>query len=256
MTFAVELATSSVNPVERHFMSELKLEEFLTEQSKHIFQATIEPVEDQPKKCRLTPWVEHGGCQCSSALIIEKSQIKSVTKTEHRHFCCGKSLTVVEVNFAENASIPLSDVFAQASQSAKSGHHEHIPHHTDMPTQAMHVHQGTPYQLPQGAFAGVHSAIGSASGYEGFVDNSAPFIQCPPGQIPSSCGGTLHCIHPGQVCCGSGPCPVGYQCMTCGGQLRCYPNGSTCCMSGACGPGYHCAVCGTTHTCIPNGSHC
>jgi hypothetical protein len=107
----------------------------------------------------LTPWVEHGGCQCSSALIIEKSQIKSVTKTEHRHFCCGKSLIVVEVNFAENASIPLSDVFAQASQAAESGHHEH-GHHHDTPGQGMLGHPGTAYQVPQAPFGGVYPAVG------------------------------------------------------------------------------------------------
>jgi hypothetical protein len=207
-------------------MSELDLDEFLAEQSKHIFLATIEPVEDEPKKCKLTPWIEHGGCQCSSALVIERSQIKSVTKTEHRHFCCAKSLIVVEVNFAENASIPLSDYFAQASQTVKSGHHEHGHQHADMPTQGMHAHPGITYQVPPGAFAGVHPTIDVALDYEE------------------------------QAQCGSGKCPVGYQCLSCGGQLRCYPIGSTCCMSGACGPGYHCAVCGTTHRCIPNGGHC
>lgn len=81
-------------------------------------RATIEAVTESPDSIKITPWVSGRGCLCQLAIVIPKSSVASVTPTEATHVCCGKTLRVVEVNFASNESISLEELFAQLNASA------------------------------------------------------------------------------------------------------------------------------------------
>lgn len=67
------------------------------------FLATIEPVADKDH-VRVTPWV-NGDCACDASLVIPKSAIASLTRTNDTHSCCGKRLSVAEVIFAEGSKV-------------------------------------------------------------------------------------------------------------------------------------------------------
>lgn len=182
----------------------MMLHEFLLEQDRQTLLATVEAVESDASKCKLTPWVENAGCQCSAALVIPKAFIKSVRKTENKHHCCGKTLTVVEVTFSKGASLPLSEVFSQVSQSASKSHHsERVLH---QPVYAPSVY---PIRMTEESFAPV---------------------ACPPGLVQMGCAGRFWCVKPGSVCCGNSPCEPPYNsCLFCPpGQWTCVQPGHGC----------------------------
>jgi hypothetical protein len=97
---------------------EMSIDEFLKTHGGGVFLATVELVDDKPEQCKLTPWAEGRGCLCSQALIIPRAAIASVKPTEHRHFCCGKVLVVVEVIFKEGSTIPIREIWSQLSAVA------------------------------------------------------------------------------------------------------------------------------------------
>lgn len=97
----------------------MSLDELLSHQSLLTSVATVEAVEDEENLVKITPWVRGVGCLCNLALKLPKESIASVTPTGDMHFCCGKSLRVVEINFNEGSSISLRDLFAQLMQSAQ-----------------------------------------------------------------------------------------------------------------------------------------
>jgi hypothetical protein len=60
---------------------------------------TVERVEGRDDVVKVTPLVASGGCGCEAALEIPKGDIEGVTPTGDRHFCCGKTLSVVNIQF-------------------------------------------------------------------------------------------------------------------------------------------------------------
>ena len=98
-------------------MKKINIDEFLTEQSRAVLRATLEPVDDKDK-VRITPYLG-GTCGCTAALIVPKSMIAGVTPTGESHLCCGKVLRVVDIEFTETGHA-LFDVFQQLrSRSAR-----------------------------------------------------------------------------------------------------------------------------------------
>jgi hypothetical protein len=96
----------------------MSLNQLLEDQAQQIFSGTIEAVEGKDHAIKLTPWLSGTGCLCHLAIVVPKESVTSVTTTEHVHLCCGKSLRVVEVEFAENATIPLKELVSQIMASA------------------------------------------------------------------------------------------------------------------------------------------
>jgi hypothetical protein len=96
-------------------MSEsMGLDEFLSGQGKLAgFTATLEAVPDKSTHVNVTPFHHDRGCGCASSFELPKEAIRSVTPTGDYHFCCGKRLQVVVVEFAEDASIPVADLVEQ-----------------------------------------------------------------------------------------------------------------------------------------------
>ena len=107
--------------------NEISLDELFNEQEKVEFLATIEKIKDDDTKVKVTPWLENGGCECSNSLELPKSAIEKVKPTGKKHYCCGKSLLVCEIKFHEKASIPVSELFAQAIQSANQSSEAGLP---------------------------------------------------------------------------------------------------------------------------------
>lgn len=98
----------------------LSVDELLATQQQTGSRATIEAVDGDPDHVTVTPWIQGAGCMCESSLRLPKAAIKSVVPTDERHFCCGKTLTVVEVTFADD-SVDLSDLFGQLAQRRPIG---------------------------------------------------------------------------------------------------------------------------------------
>ena len=96
----------------------MSLDQLLASQGKGANLVIIEAVDGQPGSVKITPWVSGVGCLCQYAFVLPKNAIESVQPTGDRHFCCGKTLLVVEVQFVKGASIELSDLFGQVIAGA------------------------------------------------------------------------------------------------------------------------------------------
>lgn len=88
------------------------------------FTAVLEVIPDRPDEVKVTPYRDEGGCGCSSSFALRKAMIRSVKPSGKFHLCCGKRLEVVEIEFAEDASIPVTDLFRRA---ARPSEHAHAP---------------------------------------------------------------------------------------------------------------------------------
>jgi hypothetical protein len=97
---------------------EITLAALLQEQEKKTLLATAEAVPGKPDMVKVTPWVPGRGCACQFAMVFQKTSIKKLTRTAHRHYCCGKMLSVVELEIKENAVVPLHEVFAAMARRA------------------------------------------------------------------------------------------------------------------------------------------
>jgi hypothetical protein len=97
---------------------EINLDELLDEQQKETQFATLEAIPDKPELFKITPWFPKRGCACQFALVIEKKNIQKLTRTGHRHPCCGKLLRVVEVEIKADSVMPLNEVLADLSRRA------------------------------------------------------------------------------------------------------------------------------------------
>lgn len=119
----------------------MKLDEFLSSQSSRseAFTATVEPIKDNTAEVKITPFQEGRGCGCSSSFTLKKEMIRSVAPTGNFHRCCGKRLEIVEIEFAENASVPVADLMKRAAQSRSEAH-------------AATPHEGIPYGMTGGNF--------------------------------------------------------------------------------------------------------
>jgi hypothetical protein len=98
----------------------MSVDELLTSQTKSPVLATIEAVEGDQELVKLTPWAPSTGCLCESGIKVPKYTIDSVQRTGQRHICCGRVHDVVEVNFRDEATLRVSEVFRQLAASASS----------------------------------------------------------------------------------------------------------------------------------------
>jgi hypothetical protein len=97
---------------------EISLDALLQEQEKKTLLATVEAMPGKPDMVKVTPWIPGRGCACQFAMVFQKTSIKKLTRTAHRHYCCGKMLSVVEIEIDEKAVLPLHEVFADMSMRA------------------------------------------------------------------------------------------------------------------------------------------
>ena len=102
----------------------LSLDEFLTQQTKVQLVGTLEANDSDSKKIKFTPWRPGTGCQCSASIMLPKSAIAAVTPTGDTHYCCGKTLRVVEVELLEGESLPIHDVVQQMLDKASAPSHD------------------------------------------------------------------------------------------------------------------------------------
>ncbi|GGS72824.1 hypothetical protein GCM10010156_34650 [Planobispora rosea] len=84
-------------------------------------RATIEAVADQPGKVKVTPYLPGGGCQCAVSVVLPKEAIESLTTTDEDHWCCGKRLSVVQVNFADPTLADVVRQFTDPSRQRATG---------------------------------------------------------------------------------------------------------------------------------------
>jgi hypothetical protein len=99
---------------------DISLEELLAEQSKIVTFATIEAVPEKTDFVKVTPWILGRGCMCRFALEVPKKDIANVVLTKHGYSCCGKDLSVVQVEFKESSVLPTASVFANLSRLVSS----------------------------------------------------------------------------------------------------------------------------------------
>lgn len=92
-------------------MSKISVDAFLSEHARTAFLGTIEATTDNDR-VKVTPWLPQVGCLCFASLDVPKSVIASVTPTGETAYCCGKTLQVLEIEFAETANV-LQDIFGQ-----------------------------------------------------------------------------------------------------------------------------------------------
>jgi hypothetical protein len=106
---------------------DISLEELLAEQSKSVILATIEAVADKTEFVKVTPWIVGRGCMCHFALEVPKKDIANVVLTTHGRSCCGKDLSVVQVEFKPSSVLPTASAFAAISRLASDFEHRRIP---------------------------------------------------------------------------------------------------------------------------------
>jgi len=88
----------------------LSVDEFFKEHSGNVgLRATLEPT-GSPDRVVVTPWVQGAGCLCAAALELTKDTISNLTPTSDSHYCCGKMLRVVALDFKTGT---LPDIFVQ-----------------------------------------------------------------------------------------------------------------------------------------------
>lgn len=81
---------------------------------------TVQQIPDDSAQVKITPVDEAGNCWCSSALVIAKTCVGSLTTTGDVGVCCGKTLPVVEIEFADTAlATVVEQVHARAASSAR-----------------------------------------------------------------------------------------------------------------------------------------
>lgn len=102
----------------------LSIDEFLKTQ-KESKKVTIEPVKDDESLVKITPWTRDGGCSCSRSIKVKRASIESVSPTSEEHYCCGKTLLVVTVEFKKDQSLSINDVLEQLSTKSEPHQHSH-----------------------------------------------------------------------------------------------------------------------------------
>ncbi len=80
-------------------------------------------VEDQPTKVKLTPALSGEGCLCDWSLVIDKSNISSVTRYAVKA-CCGHEHEIVRVSFKKDAVLSIPEIFSQLQQNIRTRRHE------------------------------------------------------------------------------------------------------------------------------------
>lgn len=85
-------------------------------QSKLHVKGMVEPVDDDGANVKVTPWLPVVGCLCQLAFTLPKAAIESVEPTSETRSCCGKTLQIVEINFKEGETIPVTQVFEQLAK--------------------------------------------------------------------------------------------------------------------------------------------
>ncbi len=213
-------------------------DEFLTEQEKGVFLATIEPIENDDKRVKVTPWRAGHGCLCQLSIVIPKEAIANVTPTGDRHPCCNKVLRVVEITFKEGSTMSLDEVFKNLLAGAQ------------------HIHPEAARPFEYGEERPALSSPNPQAFASEFFPGAETLLTCPPGQSQLACGGTITCQPNGTYCCAGSPCPAGWTCLACGGRITCQPPGSYCCAGNPCPQGYECFACGGQITCQPRGTYC
>lgn len=99
----------------------ISLDELLTRQGGAGARATLDEVPDQPDRVQVTPFTPDAGCLCDHAFTVPRDAIASVTPTGETHDCCGKTLLVVTLTFADPV---LNDVYQQLNASIGKMTHE------------------------------------------------------------------------------------------------------------------------------------
>lgn len=97
--------------------SPINIDDLLASQEQVNNHATLERIPDDDERVKVTPYVAGRGCLCDYALRIRKDAIETVATTGETHICCGKTLQVVEIAFADAS---LTDVFTQLLQARQS----------------------------------------------------------------------------------------------------------------------------------------
>ena len=101
----------------------LTIEQLLDLQAQVPFLATVEPVANNPKVVRITPWRPGRGCQCHLAVTLAKESLEYAIPTGAFRICCGKTLRVVEAYFRKGAQISVEELFkgiAEAQNAKQS----------------------------------------------------------------------------------------------------------------------------------------
>jgi hypothetical protein len=98
--------------------SKLSLANFLEEENSNssAVLAIIELDEQNKDNVTVSPWNKNG-CNCNGNFSIAKTLIESVEKTSETHYCCGKTHTIVKINFTKDASIKMDDLLAQMASN-------------------------------------------------------------------------------------------------------------------------------------------
>lgn len=187
--------------------SAISIDELLKQQTsqQNTFIATIQATDDD-NRIKITPYYPENGCMCSKSITVNKNTIESVTPTGETHFCCGKKLAVVEINFKENAKIDLSDIISQIIEKINKPD-ESNPHSDSV------SHQ------PSARYGG--DFIGN-----GFYQDDK--IVCPFGYdvCRGTCGTTCYSRSKGETCSNGNVCAFGYD--HCGCQCYRKSAGETC----------------------------
>jgi len=216
----------------------LSIDELLEKQSKVTLNATVEAVKDAPTMVKVTPYREGIGCLCHLAMTIQKSFIEEALPTGQYHNCCGKRLIVVEIRFKSDASIPVQDVFEQASASLHAHHHRQEDERPSIESAGPYSYQevyGREDRVITENGPHVHGAEGAAG------------LVCPAGYY--ACTGPYGsvCYKPsaGQRCFGGMVCGPGQFACTGGCGRGCYsPAAGQRCFNGLiCGAGYYACGC-------------
>ncbi|MDT0485355.1 hypothetical protein [Streptomyces doebereineriae] len=90
--------------------TQISVDELLLSQRESGLRATLEAIDSDESRVKVTPYMANLGCLCSIALNVPKAAIEALVKTSATHDCCGKLLSVVEVIFADKA---YADAFSQ-----------------------------------------------------------------------------------------------------------------------------------------------
>jgi hypothetical protein len=89
---------------------EIPLDDLLNMQASSAQLAVVQGIDGDDSNVKVKPYVAGAGCSCDLELTIPKDAISRLVTTDETHPCCGKLLTVVQIEFSNDT---YTDVFSQ-----------------------------------------------------------------------------------------------------------------------------------------------
>ena len=109
-------------------MATIPLTQLLTEQSEPEDLYVLQSIEGDNENVKITPWDSSLRSICGQHLVVPRSAIKEIIKTQQQIQCCGKSLFITKVKFVEHKLLTYDELLKHIrAERLKSKRYQQMP---------------------------------------------------------------------------------------------------------------------------------